>query len=150
MKDANVVEQQTQDTQNVPPTKREGATPSVGTGDDLISRSELNKHIDNQLEAVAKRGLMYGGDLNGVEAVWVTLMFIKYHINDVNDEGWRQAYGRVAQKYKCGSALISSKLAREMSQTSEASVELARRLREVDKAFEVQLQNERTRPLPAA
>jgi len=76
---------------------------------------------------------MYGGDLNGVEAAWHMLEMFQIYLegDDPCRAGVRDPYAVVAQKYRCGSCVISSKVKHEMGEDPRAAEELIRRLNEV-------------------
>lgn len=105
--------------------------------------------IESYRIAVTRRPLMYAGlDLSVIEAMW----HIFWNFEDFARDGTNvfqpdentpvgkrpedDAYSIIAQKYKCGSWTLGTKVEQEMCEdgrvTREASEELIKRLREVD------------------
>lgn len=100
-----------------------------------MNNTELKKFIENFLENVSKYSLMYGGNLEGVESVWHTLMAFESFANgeDPNDRLWDLAYDQISDKYRCGSWALCSKVAKQYDSEDDvmAAEELIRRLQEV-------------------
>lgn len=102
-----------------------GPVPCDCTTNPLLDR------IDMMLEAVEKRPLMYGGDLNGVEVAWRTLKELQRFGRGKQCDD-RKAYAKIAKKYNCGNWTLASKVADEGGDLGEAAYELIRRLKEVE------------------
>jgi len=96
---------------------------------------DLKKFIEKFLDDVSKYSLMYGGNLEGVEAVWHTLMAFESFANgeDPNDRLWNLAYDQISDKYRCGSWALSTKVSKQYDSEDDvmAAEELIRRLQEV-------------------
>ena len=112
------------------PERGAGSSPAGGTH---VSEESLRAFIGDLRSAFEKRSLMYGGDLNGVEAAWHMLEMFQIYLegDDPCRAGVRDPYAVVAQKYRCGSCVISSKVKHEMGEDPRAAEELIRRLNEV-------------------
>ncbi len=97
---------------------------------------DMRRFVDTYRTSVEKRSLMYGGDLNGVEAVWSVINTMTNFLEgedvfNADDIGF-SAYETIAARYKCGNWAISTKVREELGETAEAASELIRRLKEVD------------------
>lgn len=122
--------------------------PDTGT----VDKESLKKFITDYKAKVERYGLMYGGDLNGIESILHTL----WHMEDFAEDGVNifdepttlfdhdfNAYQTIAQKYKCGNWPLSAKVSKEMPEGGkEASDELVRRLNEV---YELRKENRKKR-----
>ncbi len=88
-------------------------------------------------ESFEKRPLMYGGDLNGIECTWHVVMSFKSFAANKHEivDRIRNAYGKISDKYHCGSWTIATKLDKEMGCTHESATELIKRLKEVDEMW---------------
>lgn len=107
-----------------------------------MNNSELKKFIEKFLDDVSKYHLMYGGSLEGIEAVWHTIMAFESFADcestkedfwNLRDSFWDSAYDRISDKYKCGSWALCSKVAKQYDRDDDvmAAEELIRRLQEV-------------------
>lgn len=97
-------------------------------------KEDFRKFLEEYRARFQKYSLMYGGTLVGVETVWYTLSAFEDFLDgpfedDVNFE----AYHKIAQKYKCGSWVLSAKVKEEFKDKDygEAAIELLKRLEEV-------------------
>ncbi len=101
---------------------------------DLISRKQIHEFINEHREKIEKYGLMYGGNLNGVEVIWHTLDLISQFIDEKtsNHDLSRKAYANIASKKQCGSWTLSSKITHDMGSNPTAVTELIRCLKEVN------------------
>ena len=110
---------------------------------------KLLEFIRAYRDSFARRSLMYAGpDLGTVEAMWHMLstfedfaydrvnLFDPVAVAATRQRPEDDAYSVIAQKYRCGSWTLGTKVEHEMCKdgqaTREAAEELIRRLREVD------------------